>query len=146
MHQIFFKPSYEWISFKGPIIFELPTSKCPVGISRVGNSDTSSSSSRSHLAFIFLVSPLLKSWLQKRTAKQDACVRDNIISKSTRLPSNIEARGWSWFRDLEIEKAILVWRLRKLSLFKLRKLFLRYSESIPLIEIWESNSCLTFEK
>ena len=102
--------------------------------------------SRTHLAFIFLVSLLLKSWLQKRTAKQDACVRDNIISKSTRLPSNIEARGWSWLRDLEIEKAILVWRLRKLSLFKLRKLFLRYSESIPLIEIWESNSCLTFEK
>ena len=103
--------------------------------------------SRTHLAFIFLVSLLLKSWLQKRTAKQDACVRDNIISKSTRLPSNIEARGWSWFRDLEIEKVILVWRLRKLSLsYRFRKLSLRYSGGIPLFEIWKSNYCLTFEK
>ena len=115
VHQIFFKLSYDWISVKGPILFELPTSKVPSRHYWGGQFWFSKKKlgSRTHLAFIFLVSLLLKSWLQKRTAKQDACVRDNIISRSTRLPSNIVARGWSWFRDLEIEKAILVWRLRK---------------------------------
>ena len=99
------------------VLREIPTKvrAWDIILSEVGNSDFSKKKlgSRTHLAFIFLVSLLLKSWLQKRTAKQDACVRDNIISRSTRLPSNIVARGWSWFRDLEIEKAILVWRLRK---------------------------------